>query len=128
MQEQLIQTTITTDHIGLCSIIVQEKWNMQILFQLIDAPKRYNQIASAINQSAQLHNISPKILSKRLKQLGDKGLIVKQRFPTVPPSVQYQITDMGTLYSPVLIAMEQVGKTLPDPDIKTDEFDLGLNN
>lgn len=128
IQNQNQSTILSINHIGLCSIIVQEKWNMQILFQLINEPKRYNEIEKVINQHNNLDNISPKILSRRLKQLCDQNLIVKYRSPTVPPSVHYQITELGLIYSPVLLAMEEVGSLLPGPEMKIDEFDLGLND
>ena len=128
MPNQTIQSTQISNHIGLCSIIVQEKWNMQILSQLISAPKRYNQIEAAINQFPYLDKISPKILSQRLKKLCDKGLITKQRFASVPPAVQYQITQEGLIYAPVLDAMASVGQTLTIPEIKNNEFDLYLDD
>jgi len=120
--------SLSTNHIGLCSLVVQEKWNIQILSQLIAEPKRYNQIEHGINQDNHLDNISPKILSKRLKQLCNNGLLSKQRFSTVPPSVQYTLTDQGELYIPVMQAMSEVGRLLPAPEKPADEFDLGLDN
>ncbi|BCE02219.1 winged helix-turn-helix transcriptional regulator [Marinicellulosiphila megalodicopiae] len=114
--------------IGLCSLIVQEKWNMQILSQLIDQPKRYCEIEQGINQNKNIAHISPKILSRRLKQLCLSEHISKQRFCTVPPSVQYNLTDKGEIYIPVLQAMIQVGKIIPEPEFIEDEFDLGLDH
>ncbi len=42
-----------------------------------------------------IHGISPKTLSDRLKELNEAGLIKREFFPEIPPKVEYSLTQDG---------------------------------
>ena len=42
-----------------------------------------------------IHGISPKTLSDRLKELNEAGLIKRDFFPEIPPKVEYSLTQDG---------------------------------
>jgi DNA-binding HxlR family transcriptional regulator len=42
-----------------------------------------------------IHGISPKTLSDRLKELNEAGLIKREYFPEIPPKVEYSLTQDG---------------------------------
>jgi DNA-binding HxlR family transcriptional regulator len=42
-----------------------------------------------------IKNISPKMLSDRLKELNEAGLIKRDVFPEIPPKVEYSLTQDG---------------------------------
>jgi DNA-binding HxlR family transcriptional regulator len=44
--------------------------------------------------------ISPKMLTARLRELEDKGVVDRTVAPTSPPSVEYSLSDMGTSSCP----------------------------
>lgn len=50
---------------------------------------RFNELLNNIN------GITPKILSDRLKELNEAGLIEREVFPEIPPKVEYQLTKDG---------------------------------
>ena len=54
---------------------------------------RFNQLLREIE------GISQKVLSQTLKNLMRDGLINREVFPTVPVTVEYSITDLGTTLS-----------------------------
>ncbi len=54
----------------------------------------------------QVTGISPRTLSARLKHLERYGLISRQQFPTIPPRVEYELTDKGRNMKPILDAIE----------------------
>ena len=39
--------------------------------------------------------VSPKILSKRLKELNSRGLVNRRKFNEIPPRVEYSLTAKG---------------------------------
>lgn len=69
--------------------IIRPKWNVEIILQLTDGSKRFNEIWSAIN------GISAKSLTKSLKHLEECGIIYRKQYPEVPPHVEYSLTAIG---------------------------------
>jgi DNA-binding HxlR family transcriptional regulator len=55
--------------------------------------------------AAALPHLSDKVLSERLTQLTDAGVLTRHRTPAWPPRVRYALTDRGRALGPVLQAM-----------------------
>lgn len=69
---------------------LSKKWTLLILRELHNnGTKRFNDLIR------DMKNISPRTLSKRLKELEKLGLISKKRFNETPPRVEYSLTDKG---------------------------------
>ena len=65
--------------------IIGERWTVLILRELLMGTTRYNDLQRGLSR------ISPTLLSKRLKTLEAKGLIVRKR-PPGQKSFQYHLT------------------------------------
>jgi DNA-binding HxlR family transcriptional regulator len=48
-----------------------------------------------VELEAQINGISPRTLSARLKHLERYGLLSRHQFPTIPPRVEYTLTEKG---------------------------------
>lgn len=77
-----------------CSIergmrILGGKWKGTILWHLKDGPVRFNEL------SRQLEGASKKMISQRLKEMEELGLITRTVQDTKPITVTYEITDFG---------------------------------
>lgn len=70
------------DHIG-------DKWSVLLLSQLRDGPKRFGALRRAVT------DISQRMLTETLKDLQRDGFVSRTVHPTVPPSVEYALTDLG---------------------------------
>ncbi|MFQ5406185.1 MAG: winged helix-turn-helix transcriptional regulator [Candidatus Micrarchaeia archaeon] len=69
---------------------LSSKWTLLILRHLESNGKcRFNGFLNALN------GISPRTLSKRLKELEKLTLISKRRFNETPPRVEYRLTPKG---------------------------------
>jgi DNA-binding HxlR family transcriptional regulator len=66
------------------------KWAVLILLLLREQPVRFNQLRRSIE------GISQKMLSQVLKSLERDGLIRRRAIATVPVTVEYSITPLGT--------------------------------
>lgn len=66
-----------------------DKWTLLILALLGRGPQRFNALERAID------GISQRMLTRTLRQLQADGLVVRTVFPTVPPSVEYSLSDAG---------------------------------
>jgi DNA-binding HxlR family transcriptional regulator len=76
---------------GVASILsrVGDKWSVFVIMMLGDGPKRFNELKRMIN------GISQRMLTLTLRGLERDGLITRTIFPTIPPRVDYELTDLG---------------------------------
>jgi DNA-binding HxlR family transcriptional regulator len=89
--------------------IIEGKWTTLIIRELLPGKKRFSHIQRALG------GISPKVLSGRLRMLEQNGLITRTVFPTIPPTTEYELTELGYGLQPVLQAMADFGTQLPGP-------------
>lgn len=80
------------------------KWGLLILTMLGETRcMRFNEILHA------LPDLSPKVLSSTLKTLEEDGLITRKLYPTVPPKVEYSVTEKTDTLLPILRDLIQWG-------------------
>jgi len=75
--------------------IIGERWTVLILRELLLGTTRYNDFQRALSR------ISPTLLSKRLKMLEDKGLVVRKR-PPGAKNHEYHLTACGRELEPMI--------------------------
>jgi DNA-binding HxlR family transcriptional regulator len=68
---------------------VGDKWSVLIIVLLGDGPKRFNQIKRMVG------GISQRMLTLTLRGLERDGLVTRTYFPTIPPRVDYELTQLG---------------------------------
>jgi DNA-binding HxlR family transcriptional regulator len=107
--------------------IVGERWTILIVRELFFGPQRFSDLRRRLNE------VSPSVLSERLAQLEQRGLVSRSDLAPPAASVVYELTDAGRGLGPVLMALAQWGSQflLPirageqlDPDRL--RFGLGL--
>ena len=75
---------------------VGDKWSVLIVMLLGDGPRRFNEIKRMVG------GISQRMLTLTLRGLERDGLVTRTVFPTIPPRVDYELTDLGrSLWKPV---------------------------
>ena len=75
--------------------IIGERWTVLILRELLLGTTRYNDFLRGLSR------ISPTLLSKRLKMLEEKGLVVRKR-PPAGKSHEYHLTACGRELEPLI--------------------------
>ena len=68
---------------------IGDKWTVLVVNLLGDGPKRFSEIKRDIG------GISQRMLTLTLRALERDGLVTRTVHPTVPPSVEYGLTDLG---------------------------------
>ena len=91
-----------------CSIekaldVLGGKWTFLIIRDLFDGVKRFGELRKS------LVGVSPKTLSIRLKELEERDVIKRTAYLTVPPTVEYTLTDKGNSLRPIIKAMKVWG-------------------
>jgi DNA-binding HxlR family transcriptional regulator len=91
-----------------CLAFIGGAWTPNILWNLTSGPRRFSELR------ADIPLVSAKVLTQRLRELEDRGILIRRAMPTSPPSVEYALTGLGLEFMPVIEAIAQVGQRLKD--------------
>lgn len=75
-----------------------------VIMMLFDGPKRFNEIKRLIG------GVSQRMLTLTLRGLERDGLVTRTVFPTIPPRVDYELTDLGRGLSEPVMALGEWAK------------------
>jgi DNA-binding HxlR family transcriptional regulator len=68
---------------------IGDKWSLLVVRRLGDGPLRFNELRAAVG------GISQKMLTTTLRTLERDGFVTRTVFPTIPPRVDYELTELG---------------------------------
>lgn len=81
-------------------------WTPNIIWYLSAGPRRFNELR------ADMPAISAKVLTARLRDLERKAIVLRHVRTTSPPSVEYELTQLGQEFMPAIRAISEVGHRL----------------
>ncbi|HEY6902164.1 MAG TPA: helix-turn-helix domain-containing protein [Puia sp.] len=84
--------------------VVGGKWKLPLISALQNGPLRFKELQKA------LEDITPKILSKELKELELNELVTRTVYATSPVTVEYELTPYSKSLQKVLIELSTWGK------------------
>lgn len=67
--------------------VLNGKWKLPLIISMQDGPKRFNEIQKSLGE------ITPKILSKELKDLELNEFVIRKVYSTTPVTVTYELTE-----------------------------------
>src|SRR3954468_9199934 len=94
-----------TDQISeACAILevldhVAGKWNLGVLVAAADGPIRFTELERTVP------GISRRMLTLTLRKMERDGLMIRTVYPTVPPKVEYRLTEMAQELYESLVAL-----------------------
>jgi DNA-binding HxlR family transcriptional regulator len=88
---------------------IGDKWTVLVVQTLADGPRRFNELRREIP------SVSQRMLTLTLRNLERDGLVSRTVTPTIPPRVDYELTELGqSLQKPICglatWAMDHVGE------------------
>ena len=89
-----------------CMSFLRGAWTPNVIWYLSGGPRRFGELRSDIPR------ISAKVLSARLRELEEKGVVARQVMATSPPSAEYSLTELGSELIPAIAAIVRVGQKL----------------
>ncbi len=75
--------------------IISQRWTGLIVYQLLSGPQRFSCVESNVG-------ISGRVLSERLKDLENEGIVKREVFPETPVRIEYSLTEKGRSLEPIL--------------------------
>lgn len=86
--------------------LVGQRWNSYILVVLMqNGETRFGKLKKLIPQ------ITAKVLIDKLRELEQAGLVNRDHQPTIPPTVSYELTKLGSSLSPLLTMVSDIAHT-----------------
>src|ERR1700744_113127 len=84
-----LEDTTTCEHISRMLARISDKWTILVVRTLGSGPLRFNSLRREVGE------ISQKMLSSTLRDLEENGFVTRTVTPTIPPQVEYALTDLG---------------------------------
>ena len=82
-------TSDTCKSVGEILALIGDKWSVLLVMSLSDGSRRFSELRRAVP------GISQRMLTLTLRALERDGLILRTVTPTIPPRVDYELTDLG---------------------------------
>jgi DNA-binding HxlR family transcriptional regulator len=103
MKCSMIEIVYNSPELKSCPIeaafrIIGKKWTVLIMREMFRGTKQFNRFLDNIE------GITPKVLTERLRELQKFGIIRRRIVSEYPIRVEYEMTDMGREFEPVLLA------------------------
>lgn len=89
-----------------CMQLLRGAWAPNVIWYLSAQPRRFGELRVDIPR------ISARVLSARLRELESRGVIHRRVVPSSPPSVEYELTELGRELVPAIAAIVEVGRKL----------------
>lgn len=106
--------------------LVGERWALLVVRELLLGPKRFTDLRAG------LPHASPNILSERLRELEQAGVVHRRKLPPPAASQVYELTDWGGELEPIVTQLGAWGARSPVPpehrEIGPDSIVLALRS
>jgi len=97
---------------------IGDKWTVMVVGALSQGPIRFNALRR------QIGGVSQRMLTITLRGLERDGLVKRTMYPTIPPRVEYELTELGyTLIEPLHQLAFWAEKYLPAIGLAREQFD-----
>ena len=77
-------------------ILIGDKWKVLILRDLLQGTRRFGELKKSIG------SVSQKVLTAKLRDMEENGLVHREVYAEVPPKVEYSLTELGQSLRPIL--------------------------
>jgi DNA-binding HxlR family transcriptional regulator len=88
--------------------LVGKRWTLPILAALLQGPARFSEVARAVP------GLSERVMSERLQELCEAGLVERQVDPGPPLGTRYHLTPKGECLRPAVQSLLEAAAALPD--------------
>lgn len=80
--------------------ILGKKWNCMIIRCMLAEPRRFTDISNYVQ------GLSDRLLSQRLQELEESGIVERRVYGSKPVLVEYALTDKGAAFRQVVEAIQ----------------------
>ena len=85
--------------------VVGGRWKAVLVCHLLGGRKRFGELRRLTP------NATERMITLQLRELEADGVIARHVFAEVPPRVEYEVTEFGRSLEPILVCMQEWGRT-----------------
>ncbi|MBR9814339.1 helix-turn-helix transcriptional regulator [bacterium] len=106
--------------VAMAAEILGTRWTLVLLRELVAGSTRFNDLRRGVPR------MSPTLLSKRLRELEEAGIVERKPVPGEPEHMAYALTEAGQDLKPVVEAVGMWGQKWVESEPSLDNVDPGL--
>lgn len=80
--------------------LLSQRWTGLVIYKLLTGPQRFCAMESSIG-------VSGRVLSERLKELENVGIVKREVYPETPVRIEYSLTEKGLALQPIMKNIEK---------------------
>jgi DNA-binding HxlR family transcriptional regulator len=92
------------------SELIGKRWNAAIVYSLFHGLERFSEISHAVT------GLSKRVLSERLKEMEQEGIVVRKVVADTPVKITYHLTEKGLALREVLLEIHRWAYVWHDED------------
>ena len=104
--------------------VIGERWALLVVRELVLGPKRFSDLRAG------LPRVAPDVLSQRLRELEQTGVLRRAKLPPPSGARVYELTEWGQELEPLVVGLGRWGSRAPFPggeaDLGADAFVIAL--
>jgi len=104
MKENKIKVSEKTCSLKDVLEIIGGKWAMPMIYILSKGKMRFKELERSVE------GINTRMLVKELKNMEANGIVKREVFATVPPTVEYTLTEKGQKLVPSIVSLHNWGQ------------------
>lgn len=98
-----VTTAVNSCTLEVATAVLGGTWKLTILKHLLASTRRYGEL------NRLMPGITPRMLTRQLRELETDGVIVRTVYPQVPPKVEYSPSKLGSTLAPLVADLERWG-------------------
>ncbi len=106
MRKNQVAAPLPNCPLTACLALIGGAWTPNIIWYLSGGPRRFSELRG------DLPGISSKVMTQRLRELEQSGVVSRHVLPTSPPSVEYALTELGHDLLPAIRSIVEIGHKL----------------
>lgn len=106
--------------VAMAAELLCTRWTVVLVRELVAGSTRFNDLRRGVPR------MSPSLLSKRLRELENAGIVARRPVPEDPEHLAYELTDAGRDLSTVVEAIGMWGQKWVESEPSLDNVDPGL--
>ena len=106
--------------VAMAAEILCTRWTVVLLRELMAGSTRFNELRRGVPR------MSPALLSQRLKELEQAGLIMRRPVRGEPATLDYRLTEAGNELKPLIEAFGRWGQRWVSTDLSLTKLDVSL--
>ncbi|MDP9843463.1 winged helix-turn-helix transcriptional regulator [Streptosporangium lutulentum] len=85
--------------------ILGGRWKLAIVYKLLQGTHRFGEL------KREMHGITPRMLTRQLRELEEDGILSRMVYREVPPRVEYSLTCTGRSLEKIVNLLDRWGRS-----------------